>query len=74
MSFKIGDIIELKDRIGELAPAGAKGTVRRITPEFLYIEWVDSRVLRSQGVYFKWRFKLVVKPGEQLEFSFMEEV
>lgn len=59
--FKVGDHVELIERINNTAVPGAKAVVTRIKGKFVDVEWEDPKVARitANGDFYATRFKLV---------------
>lgn len=57
------------------AKVGATAIVEKLGKEYFFVKWVRDSLSGSQanGEYFYSNFKPVLKPGEQMEFSFMCE-
>ena len=72
MKYKKGDRVKLIHAEGMRQPPNSIATVIDDISGFLSVRW-DKPISRLEGIFFKTRFVLCVKIGEQLLFSFMIE-
>lgn len=71
--FEVGQAVILVDRTGMNALVGSIAIIERIDKEFIYVTWTTPQ-MQSNGAYFPYHFKPVIKKNEQLEFDFMNRV
>lgn len=72
LKFKVGQTVELVDNNDMNAKVGSIAIIKRIDKEFLYVMWTTLQT-QSDGAYYPYHFKSMLKKGEQLLFAFMKD-